>query len=257
VKVIKKIVSVLNILSYEDELGVAELADKLNIPVATAYRILNDLTEDNLLEKDKNTKKYRLGWRMAQFGATALQQEQARFFVPLIRPYLKEINGQTRETVFLSVLKNKKFVCIAKVDGRRNVRYYAQVGKELPVPGSAPAKILLAFMPEAEQIKYMGNIKYIRYTPASISSEDELRGQFIRVVSQGYAVCDNEIEMGSKAIAVPIFDARDRVFASIAVIGPGSRIDEDFDNILHSMQKAASEASEALKLQGACVNITY
>lgn len=249
-KVLTKIISILDVLSYEESLGAVELAHKVDIPVTTVYRILTELTRHGLLEKDVDTKKYRLGWRIVQFGSKVLQYEQEQFYVPFMIPYLRTLAKEVNETVYLTAIKQRKAVCIAKMESNRNLRYYVEIGKEMPFNCSAAAKALLAFQPEPVKEEIIENMEYIRYTATSICSKEEFIEQLSKIKMDGYAVCDNEIEIGTKAIAVPVFDRDGQVFSSIALVGLNERISKEFDDVLYLLQEFASKATNQLQQDG-------
>ncbi len=246
-KVINKIVAILETLGHNESLGTAELSKILGMPAATVHRILSELNKHGLIEKDENSKKYRLGWKIMNLSYKALKCEQQQFHVQLILPYLKMLSQETKETVFLAVTMQNKVVCIEKVDGQRNLRFYVEIGREMPLNCSAAAKAILAYKSNAFREEVIGSNGFILYTQHSIDNMQEYEAQLNEVRNNGYAICDNEIEIGSKAVAVPIFDSEGQVLSSISLIGPNQRVSEQFANILALMKGAAEDITMKLK----------
>jgi len=245
-EVLKKIVSILDMLSQEKSLGTIELANRLDLPKTTVNRILKELTWHGLLEQDMDTKRYRMGWKMIQLSSECLQHEQENYCVPLIRPYLQMLAEETRDTVFLAVIKQSKVICIDKVDGKSNLRFFARVGKELPINCSAPAKVLVAFQTGNIQMDMVENMDFIKCTIDSICEKDKFVEELNSTKLNGYGICNNEIEIGSESVAVPVFDKYGNAFTSIALVGTREHITNDFDRILSSMKRVSHMITQQL-----------
>lgn len=246
-QVIKKMVLLLNSLNEEKNMGIVDLSRKTHLPTATVYRILTELSRYGLVEKDSETKKYSLGWKLLELSAGVLEREREHFYLSLFEPHLHSLAARFKDTAYLTVLKSNCAICIAKVEGGQNLRYYVQVGRVLPFHSSASAKVLLAFQPEPVKAEILNGIQLERYTPKTISTKKALVEHLMQVQREGYAVCDNELEIGAKAIAVPVYDASGRVFASIALVGPRERISEHFGSILSALEEAATEVTTQLR----------
>lgn len=245
-----KLILILDTLNREGNVGVVELSRKTDMPTTTVYRILTELTQHGLVERDPETKKYSLGWKLVELSAGVLEREREFYYLPVFEPLLRSLAEQFKDTVYLTILKNKTAVCIAKFEGDHNLRYYVQVGKELPFHCSASAKVLLAYLPEEEQQEIIAVHGFTQYTPSTINSKESLLEHLTQVRARGYAICDNELEIGAQALAVPVLDTVGQVFASIAIVGPRERISDLSGSILPALQRVAREVSSHIRLGG-------
>lgn len=237
--VLIKIVSILEVLSRGKSLGTIEIANILDMPKSTTNRILKELKWYGILEQDAETKKYSLGWKLLHLASEYLKYEQDNYYIPLIKSYMQELVEETKNTVYLCVMKQNRVTCICKVDGTSNLRFFAEVGKEFPLNCSAPAKVLLSYQPANVQIDIINKMEFIRYTDDSICDKDKFIEELNITKLNGYGICNNEIEIGSAAVAVPIFDQNGTILASMALVGTREHIMEEFDSIISSMKHAS------------------
>lgn len=248
---IKKIVLLLEALAAADQgLGMSELSRHTELPGPTVYRIVNELAKYGLIVKDSVSKKYQLGWKLVELSAGLLEKEREKRFVPLVEPYLKNLAERFGETVFFTVFKDNAAVCLAKVDGRRGLRYYVEVGKRMPFNSCASAKAVLAYQPDAIKEKILWSTKWEAFTPKTIVDSSVLREHLEAVKKQGYAVCDNELETGVNGLAVPVFTPQHDLLGSITVIGPRERLKEPFISVVREALLATSAEITAQLLHG-------
>src|SRR5262249_37696805 len=119
-KTATKAIRLLRVFSRaEPELGVNELARRLSIDPATAYRLLKTLHAERLVEQDKTTKKYRLGLGLLELASGLLQQHGV---VELARPFLERLHLTTRETVSLDACNGTEVICLAALNSPQEVR---------------------------------------------------------------------------------------------------------------------------------------
>ena len=237
--VLKKIVSILELLRQEKSLGTIEIAYMLDLPNSTVNRILKELKWYGILEQNVETKKYSLGWKLVQLASEYLKGENDNYYIPLIKSYMRELVEETKDTIYLCVMKQNRVICICKVDGKSNLRYFAEVGKEFPLNCSAPAKVLLAYQPKDVQLNIIDNMEFEKLTDNSILDKDRFIEELDNTRLNGYGICINEIEIGSSAVAVPILDKYGSILASIALVGTREHVVEDFDHIIASMKQAS------------------
>jgi DNA-binding IclR family transcriptional regulator len=145
--------------------SLAELAQELGQTKATAFRILYTVEEFGYLHKDPATGRYSLATRFHILGSTAVRHEQLRWQA---LPPLRDLAGQTGETVHVGILYDGEAICVQAVDGTRLIRMYAFVGKRTPAHASALGKVLLAHAPDAELDAFVGR-GLPRFTPRTIT----------------------------------------------------------------------------------------
>jgi DNA-binding IclR family transcriptional regulator len=193
------------------------------LPISTAYRYLRILSEKGFLEKT-DTGTYSLGLRFLELSRAA--QNSNRDLKLKILPGMKRIAEKIDETVTLMRLFNKYAICIESIEGQQVVRVTIEQGRLQPIHAGASSKILLAALDESEWDNYL-NRSLEALTPETILDVDILKAELYRVRKQGYAISNGEVDLGGRAISVPIQDQRGKVVAALSIEGPAFRMTDD------------------------------
>lgn len=204
----------------EGGLGAARLAEISGLPVSTLHRFLVNLESAGYLTCD-GAGNYHLGIACVSLGQAAIGQMDIR---ALSRPFLQELNHQTRETVHLTVRHGLSAVYVEKLDSPEPVRIFSRIGATVPLHCTAIGKVLLAYMPEAEQSQVLELLDLKRFTPNTVGSLQELRAQLQRVRRNGHALDLEEHEMHIRCLAAPVWDHSGTVNASLSITGPAVRM---------------------------------
>jgi len=114
------------------------------------------------------------------------------------------IATSTNESCSVSVLDSPDVVHIARVEVQRIMPYSMRVGSRLPAHATAMGKVLLAALSGAELGSYLAHTELRRFTPTTAVDADDLRARLAAVREQGYALSEEELELGMLAVAVPI-----------------------------------------------------
>jgi IclR family transcriptional regulator, KDG regulon repressor len=221
-QVLDRSFAILDVLAASTEdLSLADMGDKLNLHKSTFYRLLRTLERHRFAEKDFGTGRYRLGSKLLQLGARAV----ARFDLATIgRPYLESLSGQSGETAALGVLRDGEVVSIAVAEGRHVLRMHVTVGGKAPVHCSSLGKAILAFLPEPEVNMIMRKHGLRAFTRHTITRRSELKAELAQVRTSGFAVDDQELEVGLKCIGAAVQDHSGRVVAAISIAGAALRL---------------------------------
>jgi len=212
---------VLSLLSKADSpLSATQLAELSGLPTSTLHRFLVNLETAGFLRCD-GTGDYHLGVACVALGQAAIGQLELR---ALSRPYLKELNHQTRETVHLTVRHGLSAVYVEKLDSPEPVRIFSRIGAGVPLHCTAVGKVLLAYLPEAEQSTLLGQMDLKRFTPHTVGSLQELQAQLQKVRRNGYAYDLEEHEAHIRCIAAPVWDHTSAAAASLSITGPAVRM---------------------------------
>jgi DNA-binding IclR family transcriptional regulator len=211
------------------------------LPKATAHRILHALVKHDFLRKDDLSKVYRLGPALLTLGANSLQQWDIR---SIARPYLERLAQTTHETVTLNVLYKDKAICLDTIEGDRSASFVVRVGRESEFHCSAAGKAILAYQPEEQIRQVLRSASLPKCTQRTITDIEELVSHYALVRHQGYAVCDGELEVGVRAIAVPVRQEDTQVIGSVTIVAPAERLDaEGREQLLPPLQQTARQIS--------------
>src|ERR1700685_1272486 len=214
-------VAVLEMLGESDTaLSLAEVCQRLRLHKSTAHRSLMVLERSALIERTPENR-YRLGLELYELGDGAVEQVDLR---TRVHPYCRRLAALVGETVHLSVLQKASIVYLDKVEPNRRVCVSSKTGTSNPVYCTSMGKAMLAFQPPEVIDQIVSKIRFVRYTPKTLTSREALLKALERVRRRGYAIGDQEIEVGVRCIGAPIFDEKRRAIAAVSVSGPASRI---------------------------------
>lgn len=229
--------------SRDRELGVSELARRLDLGKSTVHRLLVTLTAEHLLEQDPFTGKYRLGLAMHDLGgavATHLDLHEA-----VIGP-LEQLRNATHETCQVSVLDGREVVYVERLDSPHTLRLFLEVGRRNAAHSTSTGKCLLAFLPENDLNALLDGWVLEPKTPHTITDHRLLRTQLGEIRRQGYAWNINESEEGVRSVAAPIRNLAGRVIAAMSVAGPETRMEPAHGPMTQAVIEAAAMVSRRL-----------
>ncbi len=212
----------LEALARHGEMGLSEISREIGLSKTAVYNILATFEVRRMVNRDPATSRYRLGWRLYEYGTEVLKNNE---LAPLARPWLKELVRRTRETVLLGILDRTGITYVDRVESDRPLRMVAAPGRQASLHATASGKVLLAAQPPefVEEI-LAGELR--RYTPETIVDPDELRAELRRVAERGFADCIREHEPEICSISVPIRDYSGQVVAALTLAGPVTRFTE-------------------------------
>jgi IclR family pca regulon transcriptional regulator len=213
--------SILECFSAErPRLGIAALAQELNMSRPTTHRYATTLVALGYLEQD-HSRQYRLAARGADFGLALLNSMALR---GLAHEHLRRLRGQTGHTVAMAILDGEDIRYIHWLRGWRLGQHAVNldigVGARLPSHCTAMGKALLAYLPEHTRERLIGQLRLVRRGPNSITGKQELRAELERVRLAGVAVNDEELAKSLRTIAAPVLDAQGLAPAAISVSVP-------------------------------------
>jgi DNA-binding IclR family transcriptional regulator len=209
--------------SFDDqhpERGLSEIAQEVDLHKATTHRIVTTLVNYGFLERDADNQKYRLGLQLTDLGFKAIRRMDLRREA---LPYMKQLTQWLEEACDLSILDRGNVFYIEFVQGEHTLTVAAAVGQRLPPYCTASGKLFLANLPPNELDAILSS-PMIAYTEKTITSPEVLRQQLGEIRKQGYAVDDEEFEVGIRAVSAAIRNQPGNVIASISVPGPASRM---------------------------------
>jgi DNA-binding IclR family transcriptional regulator len=186
------------------ELTQTEISDALGLPLPTVHRLTAVLAERGYLERDRRTRRFRLGLEIARFLPPLLSGLR---LPEIARADLARLADETGETVNLAMLEGSEIVYLLSESGSRLLSTQAPVGMRLPAHCTALGKCLLAQLPEEAARDAAGQEPYERRTKATVTTWEELRPALARIRRDGVAVSWEEYEIGLASLAVPVAGA--------------------------------------------------
>jgi IclR family transcriptional regulator, KDG regulon repressor len=222
-----------------DELGVTELSKRLKLHKNNVFRLLATLESHGYIEQNKVTENYRLGLKTLELGQTFVKQMG---LLRQSRPILEAVVHECNETSYIAILKDFNIIYLDVVETDLTVRVVPRVGSRLPAYCTAAGKVQIAYMTEEELEQYLPAKDIKPYTTNTIVDPEILKKHLIQVAEQGYAIDDEELDIGVRCVSAPIRDYTRRIVGAVSISGPSMRMSmERIDRELIPLVKKASE----------------
>jgi DNA-binding IclR family transcriptional regulator len=243
VQSVDRALTILQMLAESGELGVTEIAGRLDVHKSTAFRLLGSLEQHRLVEQLGERGKYRLGFGIVRLaGATTARLDLAREGGLVCRQLAGEIN----ETVNIAVMDAGAAVNITQEQGSAAVTAQNWIGQRTPLHATSSGKVLLAWA-DADALAAVLKAGLERRTPATITDPEALRTELDRIRQRGWACTIEEFETGLNTVAAPIRGADGSVVAGLSASGPSYRLGtESFPELAEKLQAGADEISSQL-----------
>ena len=234
---LRKGIEALLFLASRKSAGVTELAEALEINKSTAFRILDTFLEANMVEKNRETLKYKLGPAILRLSE---QYYKNYNIIAEAKPLMERLASEIRESVHLCVSANNSAVIIEQIMSDSRLVVNARIGNSEPLHCSSVGKCLLAFAGDEDREKMLSLITFDMYTDKTIRNREELRAELDRVRALGYAVDDGELSEHIRCVAVPVFDGKGDCRYSLGTSGAASRMTrEKIERIIPLLLKTA------------------
>jgi DNA-binding IclR family transcriptional regulator len=203
------------------DLGVTQLATSLSLDKATVHRLLGAMQKFDLIEKNSESGRYRLGLKLHELGVCALESRTLRNEA---HRFLLDLARESHETISLAVPGNSGIVCLDRVDSPHTViSVRTPVGARFPAHCTAVAKAVLAYLPDKEVDAVLAGCCLTRFTPFTMTRADEVKANLRLTVQRGYALDTQELEEGLSGVAAPIRGRDGQVIAAVGIAGPTTR----------------------------------
>ncbi len=226
-------------------LSLTQIVEKLQVNKSTAYRVLSTLEAMHYLEQDPSTRLYRPGLKVLELGFTAINGIEIR---QLVHPHLERLSQSIGETVSMAVLNGFQTIYVDRIRNQMIVGVVLGVGSSLPAHCTSLGKILLADLAENELNKLLESNPLNGFTPKTVSTPAKLTADLALARQNGYAIDDEELASGLRAVSAPIRDISGRVIAAVNVTGTIDRISFDRLNseIIPALLDVTGQISAAL-----------
>jgi len=223
---------------------VGEIAKHLGLHKSSASRIAATLVALGYLRASPKSAGFQLGGKLARLGSIAVIDTS---LTNVAQPIMQALAEDTGETCHLGTLEGSDAITVALIDGSFSLRMHSWVGKRSPAHLTSMGKVLLAGLSDRALDNLYPNEELEAPTPYSISTKSALKIQLAKIRANGYALDNEELEIGLRCVAAPIYSHDQRVIASLTVAGSASRIQlSNIDNYVEKVESAADRISKEL-----------
>jgi IclR family transcriptional regulator, pca regulon regulatory protein len=231
-----------------ERLSLSDVARETGLTRAAARRFLLTLVKLGYVRSDG--REFSLRPRVLELGYAYLS---GLAMPEIAAPHLEELVAQVRESSSISVLDGDHIVYIARVPTKRIMTVAISVGTRFPAYATSMGRVLLAGMSQGDLDRYLADADFESFTGRTITEPERLSEIVREVARQGYAIVDQELEEGLRAIAAPIHGASDAVIAAINVSAHASRVSLAAmrTELLPALLETARRIEADLRSQGA------
>jgi len=233
-----------SVAASERPLTPTELAMQLNIPKASLHRLVAALEEQGYLQTRMNQRGLQAGHRLHRvaLGVLASSPMQAER-----RAILAALSEEIGETCNIAVPDGSEMIYFDRAETHWPVRVQLQIGSRVPVNCTAGGKMYLSSLPRAKRESLISHIKLVPHTVNSILDPTQLLTEIDETAARGYALDNEEYIDGMVALAVPITDADNRLYATLSFHAPCMRVPfAAVTDFLPQIRKASSKLSSLL-----------
>lgn len=221
----ERIFKVLETLAVSGPMGLMELSNQLELHKSTAHRLLTSLICMGYARQDEDTQKYMLSYKIVGLSGQLLDKID---ILPIAHSYMKQLAELSQETVHLVQRNDKDIIYIDKVESKvSSIRMVSQIGMIHPMYCSGVGKAILATLSIEEVTKIWNESIIEKKTENTIVSLDKLLEVLERVRKCGYAIDDEENEIGVRCIAACIYDYRGKAKYAFSISAPVSRMSDE------------------------------
>lgn len=228
-------------------LGITDISGRVGLAPPVVQRIVNSLAAAGFLERSDRTRKYSLGLKVIELGATA---ETYNRLVAASRPVMHQLNERTGEVVLLAVLDRRTWrgAYLLALEGRQSASIRPGLQRQGYLHASSTRKVLLAFAADDEIREVINTHGLPRLTPRTITDPRALWTEVKLIRAKGFAVSRGEATIGTSGVAAPIRDREGTVIAGLGISMPDTRgSDERLAALSEQIVAAASEVTRRLQ----------
>jgi DNA-binding IclR family transcriptional regulator len=199
----------------------ADLGERLDLPVPTVHRLLQALIAEGFALQDPESRRYELGPAAGRIADVSLAHEALRHRA---RPVLERIMEASGETVFLTVRTGDQLQYVDTVMPRTTVRMVGRPGDRDVLHATSQGKALLAFLPPARRDEIVQYLRFDRFTENTITDRQQFLTELEHIRSAGFAIQDEERETGIRAVTAPVLDPSGYPVAALCIGAPAFRV---------------------------------
>lgn len=225
-----------------------EVAQRTGLTRAGARRILHTLHALGYVEIDG--RQFRLTAKVLDLGFAYLSSLP---LWSLAEPFVEDLVRDVQESSSIAVLNDQDIVYVLRVPTHKIMSINLGVGSRLPAYCSSMGRVLLASLADDALAQHLANTDFVARTPHTLTDPDQLREAILQVREQGWALIDEELELGLISLAAPISGRSGKVLAAVNVGLHTSRMNaqEARQLILPKLLKTARQISERVIHSGA------
>ncbi len=242
---VEKVLQIIECLAKNGEpMRLNDLSQRIGMPDSTVLRILNTLVQKGYAYQEENTHRYGLTLRISSIGQMVSSTLHIR---DIVKPYLKRLSVLSGESACLTIEEGMEVIYIDVEDGVDGMlKIMQRIGKRAPLHATGVGKIFLTQYSQEQMQRLLTEKGLVPLTAHTLTTVEALTAEVQKIREQGYAIDDEECELGARCVAAPLYSYDNKIIAAISITGPSLRID---DGKLDQLRQLVIETAQTVSLQ--------
>ncbi len=198
-----------------------QLIAEIQLPKATTHRFAALLEQLGFVQRTADGHRYEIGYRLTSLALDAMRHS---FQLAPRRAILSALVKETGETCNITMLDGDRLIYLDRVESDWPLQFRLKVGSHVPLHCTASGKLILALAPSSLRKAVLRTQPLERHTPQTLTTSAQLEPELVAIRKSGIGTDNEEFIDGMTASAVPVHDAKGRIFATVAVHGPTFRL---------------------------------
>ena len=223
-----KLLKLIEFLAIQNNpLRLTDIANSLDMNSSTALRFITSLMRNGYVMQEAETSKYYLTYKLCALGQ---QVRNHRELPEALKLHLKDIANTLGETVCLAVNQNDSVVYVDVFESSTGqiVKATQRIGAIAPLYCTGIGKLFLATYTPEQIDNMLAHQELVRFTEKTITTKKALLEEIAKVKELGYAKDDEECEIGTRCLSLPIYDHSGTLKAGFSVTGPSGRLTDEW-----------------------------
>lgn len=237
VQSLDRAISLLRLVSDGNGMSLTEVARAAELPPSTTYRMLTTLAQHGMLEFEETTQLWFVGVETFRMGAGFLRR---RKLAERGRHVIQRLMVETGETANLAVAESDGVVFVSQVETHEAIRAFFRPGTRGAYHSSGIGKAVLASLGPGPRLALLRSLAFERFTDKTFTSVATLEAELATVRERGFAIDDEERNLGMRCVAAAIFNEFGEPVGGVSVSGPTVRLPDDK---LHDFGRKVIEAA--------------
>ncbi len=211
---------ILERIATEGAVSASKIAGQMNTSRAVTHRFLMTLKDLGYVERAAGGG-FQLTFKVLELGMQKLDGFEIRHTA---HPFMQELALAFGETVNLGHWDGRAIVHLDKINSSEILRFDVGMGAIAPAYCTGLGKAILAFLPESEFNAYLESTELVAISPKTITDPVRLKAEAVQIRQRGYALDNEELSLGLRCVAAPVFDYAGKPSYAISVSGPTPRM---------------------------------
>ncbi len=235
------------IAKQQNEASLTEISSELELGKSTVHGLLYTLGQCGYVKQLGEKGKYSLDLKLFELGQAVQESLDVK---SISTRHTKDLLEQFGETVQLGVLSGGEVIYLDKLQGLHTIGSLSKIGARLPSYCTGLGKVLLSQLPEEEIRAVIREEDMIAFTENTITTYEDLFQTWKEIRQKGYALDNEEIEIGLRCVAAPVYNNNGKIVAAVSISGPTTRIkEENLPELISGVQNCARKISSELGYQ--------